>query len=98
MDIQLLMISVTLIFILEIFGDVALLYLQAKMTPLPTLEVWKILKGEHKSFLVFLVYSVWAMALLSIIYCSAKLPKLAFCTADEMCSCSYPHIIKLCQS
>jgi hypothetical protein len=97
MDIHLLLLSISFIFIIEIFGDVACLYIESCLTKLPTLEVWKLLKERYKEFLIFLVYSVWAMALLSIIYFSAKTPRILWCTADEMCTCKYPHLHKICE-
>lgn len=96
MDINLLALSVTLMFLIETFGDVACLYAESKLTKLPTLEVWNELKQNHKRFLMFLMYSVWSMAVLSIIYWSARMPRIGFCSKDELCSCTYSVVNKMC--
>ena len=72
-------------------------YIESKLTKLPTLEVWELLKQQYKRFLVFIVYSVWSMAVLSIIYFSAKTPRSLWCETDDICTCKYPHIKDLCK-
>jgi hypothetical protein len=93
-----LFLNVCFIWFLQVVADVGCLYILSFVAKLDLSQAWDMLKSKHKGLIAFILFGAFSMAVLSIIYFSAKVPRALFCSSQDICSCRYPHLDGICST
>jgi len=73
--------------IFEFVTDVLCILWEIKYEHLPLMDTWRQLR--EKRILLFCAYAICTMGILGMIYTSLRVPRAAFCSSENLCSCSY---------